>query len=572
MKEGRQNKKTHTFALERKIELAVQKYNMNFGGSVLLALSGGADSCALFFYLLKKAKENDVLFSAAHLNHMIRGAQAERDMHFCERICAENGVKLFLHTVDIPALAKDSGCGVEEVARQQRYAFFDRILSDNTDIKSILTAHNSTDNAETVIFNLARGSGIRGLIGIPPVRENRAGNSSIQTGQILRPLILCTKKEILDYCAENEIEYVTDSTNTDTKYTRNFIRGEILPKFERLTPAFEGAISRAGDSLREDNDFIESYADKFIRRNNILGGNSDKGGKKIPSVSVKELGKLHAAPFARVMVKMHRHAVLGLLDNRKECEKEAVGLKETEGFKEVGSLKRLPTLERKHIKMLSDLLMRTKEGESLRISLPGRICAECERSFNQFSQFSQFSQNGKNSKDCEDDGKFSFFPEIADKRGGKREARPQTVPTKPALLKIGENYIPQDDSVIILRHLSQNVCNKIDEKHKNIYKLSIHTVLSSDKIKGKLYVRCRKNGDSYRAGGMTRKLKKLLSDAKMPLSTRRTLPILCDDMGIVWVPGFPPRDGCAADSTQQGEKPLQILYYTKWQTGGQTGI
>ena len=229
--------------------------------AVLVAYSGGADSSVLLHILCDYLKSKNIPLAAAHLNHMIRGDEAERDQSFCKKQAEEMGIPFFTKNVDIPKIASESGKTVEEAARDERYAFLLDIchrLGKNT---LIATAHNATDNLETVIFHLARGSGTVGMGGISPVRNN-----------IIRPLLSVTGEEIREFAREKQISYVTDSTNADTDYTRNYVRKNIVPLIKNLNPSAEDAVLRLGKISRLEADYISSEANKlccggYIERN-----------------------------------------------------------------------------------------------------------------------------------------------------------------------------------------------------------------------------------------------------------------------------------------------------------------
>ena len=233
--------------MDSKIEYAIKTHNMAYSKAII-GLSGGADSALLLHYFAEKSDE----LVCVHVNHMIRGAEADRDEEFCKRICEKYGVPLVVHRIDIPRLAKEQGKGVEETARNERYRVFYEEL-DKRGYDAILVAHNADDNAESIIFNLARGTGLNGLSGIKPVN-----------GRVMRPLIYLSKAEIFSLCVENNIEYVTDSTNEDTEYTRNYIRHTVIPAVRELNPELYSAVSRMTDTLRADEDFILSQAKEFM--------------------------------------------------------------------------------------------------------------------------------------------------------------------------------------------------------------------------------------------------------------------------------------------------------------------
>ncbi len=246
--------------VEQKIEQAIIDFGMkNKLHGVLIGYSGGADSGALLSYMHKYASQHGIHIAAAHINHGIRGAEADRDEQFCRDVCEALGIELFVERADVPALAKSEGRGLEEMGRRVRYRAFRRIVDSAPELDHIALAHHAEDNMETVIFNMCRGSGIRGLAGIPPVRGER----------VIRPLIYCTKSEIIGYCIANDIPYVTDTTNGDIDYTRNYIRSEILPRLTRINPSPEIAISQLCTLLRNDDVFIQRAASRFLTENGI---------------------------------------------------------------------------------------------------------------------------------------------------------------------------------------------------------------------------------------------------------------------------------------------------------------
>lgn len=222
-------------------------------GAVLCGYSGGADSTALLHLLRSFCAENKIRLSAVHVNHMIRGETADRDQTHCMRFCQEQRIEIFIRNVNIPEIAAAENMGIEETARRERYRIFNA-LSDSEGFGRIAVAHNAGDNLETVLFNLLRGTGIRGLCGIPPVREN-----------IIRPLIECSKNEITGYCVENRLDYVSDETNFDLAYTRNFIRREIVPLTHRVNDGAEENVTRMCAQLRRDSDFLDNLADNDER-------------------------------------------------------------------------------------------------------------------------------------------------------------------------------------------------------------------------------------------------------------------------------------------------------------------
>lgn len=224
--------------------------------SVLVAFSGGPDSRTLLDLLVADAKERGYALYAAHLNHGIRGKEAERDEDFCKSVADAYGIPFFCRRADVPTLAKTYGQSMETAARNARYAFFAELMQEHS-IPILVTAHNANDNLETMLFDLVRGCGLDGLCGIPPTRE-------VTDGTLVRPLLACSRDDILEYCQANALDFVTDSTNTDTQYTRNRIRAEIIPAMQAINPSVLEASTRASLVLREDAAHLRTEAEALL--------------------------------------------------------------------------------------------------------------------------------------------------------------------------------------------------------------------------------------------------------------------------------------------------------------------
>ena len=229
---------------------------------VLLALSGGSDSACLLRLMSEASKAHHFELSAAHVNHGIRGekygCEADRDEAFCQEICRELGIKLFVKRVDVPALAQSSGESLETAAREARYGFFAEIMLEHG-IEILATAHNADDNFETQLFNLCRGCGIDGICGIPESRPFTDAN-----GIIVRPILSASKIEILRYCETNGVQYVTDSTNFEDDCVRNKLRLNIIPQLKEIFSTPERSAARLATYAKEDSDFIDQEAERLL--------------------------------------------------------------------------------------------------------------------------------------------------------------------------------------------------------------------------------------------------------------------------------------------------------------------
>ena len=234
-------------AVRDKILTAIKQYDMLEGcEKVTVALSGGADSVTLLHSLKMLEKELGIELSACHVNHNLRGEESDGDETYVRSLCKELDVPLKVFSVDVSG-SVEKHQSVEERARELRYQAFSEMSCRLG--SRVATAHNACDNAETVLLNMLRGTGLKGLCGIPPVRD-----------YIIRPLILCTRDEIEGYCGENGLRYVTDSTNASTAYTRNKIRLELMPKLLEINPSLYEGVGRMTLALSEDSRFLEDTA------------------------------------------------------------------------------------------------------------------------------------------------------------------------------------------------------------------------------------------------------------------------------------------------------------------------
>lgn len=221
------------------------------GKTVLVALSGGRDSVALFSILLELGVKEGFAVAAAHYNHHLRKT-AGRDEDFVRELCAKRGVPLALGGGDVAAFAREMSISIEDAARTLRYRFLEE-TAEEMGADFIATAHHAGDNAETVLMNLLRGTGLRGLSGIPPVR-----------GKIIRPLLEVVREDIDRYIEENALPYVEDETNAETVYTRNRLRHELLPLLEELSPGSTERVAAAAARLRQDSAYLERQAEEKL--------------------------------------------------------------------------------------------------------------------------------------------------------------------------------------------------------------------------------------------------------------------------------------------------------------------
>ncbi|MDE6035199.1 MAG: tRNA lysidine(34) synthetase TilS [Ruminococcus sp.] len=244
-----------------KIFSFIKKYNMIVkGDTVICGLSGGADSISLLVVLKEISRKIEFTVKALHVNHCLRGEESDRDEKFCRELCGKMNIPFTAVSCDVNAFVQKHGLSTEESARKLRY----RIFAENSAGAKIATAHNANDNLETVIFNLTRGTALKGISGIPPVRDN-----------IIRPLLVASRQEIEDYLKKNGQDYVTDSTNLSDDYTRNRIRHQILPLLAGINPSLIETSVNSIDAIRSENSLIEELTEKALtlcRNGNKLNG------------------------------------------------------------------------------------------------------------------------------------------------------------------------------------------------------------------------------------------------------------------------------------------------------------
>lgn len=420
--------------------------------AILVGFSGGADSTALLHILSRYSKDSGCRICAAHINHGIRGEEADRDEEFCRVFAQKLGIELFVLHADVPTIAKQSGESIETAARRVRYDYFAKIMREQ-DIKILATAHNANDNLETLIFNIARGSGLGGMCGIPDSRPT-------ECGVVIRPILSMEKSEILEYCEKNSLDFVTDSTNTNTDYTRNLIRAKIIPIMQEINSGAVKNAQRTCENLREDSLCLESMAGWFV--------------EELRDGYAIEIEKISGSPASVV-----NRALIRLFD-------------EISGGK---------TLEQTHLNSLKELARKGVPHSS--VSLP------CE--------FEGVIESGK-----------LYL---------RKKAKKEAIDYYETELFDGSNFISQTNSEIVIGN-SQNA--------KNIYKKSTILYIDSAKIRGTLKARQRRAGDRIRLGGMSKSVKKLMCDKKIPLELREKLPVICDEDGIVAIPLLATRDGAVA--------------------------
>ncbi|MGM9679912.1 MAG: tRNA lysidine(34) synthetase TilS [Eubacteriales bacterium] len=453
-----------SLTVTRKFHEMTEEHQMLGCSSVVLALSGGADSTVLLSLLHTECRIRGISLYAIHIHHGIRGEEADRDATFCRMLCESLSVPLETVKLDIPDLAKREKKGLEECAREHRYQVIEDFRK-RQNIDRIATAHNADDNLESLLFHLTRGAATGGAMGIAPVR-----------GRIIRPLLLCTKEEILAYAHEMGLSYVTDSTNADTAYTRNYLRSEILPRLRSINPRVSEAAMRYCRYQRADSEYLDRIAEGWMGINDC-----------------RSLSRLAPPILRRVLQRKYADST--------------------------GN----PSMPASQTDALLKLVANSKEGSSL--SLTGGYAVIRQ-------------------------GRLEFCREFPKQEKIEFCYR----------LHMGENPIPEADALICLYPQIGEVEEKSIKEKQNIYKLFIHRSFAFDKIGAdNLLVRNRADGDRIRYGGISRSVKKLFWEKKIPIDRRDKIPIICQKDEILWIPGFPLCDRIRSE-TASGQ--LHLCYFS----------
>lgn len=505
----------------------IRKYDMIRNGMhVLAGVSGGADSVCLLAALLEFRRECPFEITVVHVEHGIRGEESLEDAAFVRDLCEKAGVKCRIEHVDAPAKAKACGLSLEEAARVLRYQIFGQVRSE-TGADVIAVAHNENDQAETVLWNLIRGSALKGLGGIRPVRDD-----------IIRPLLFTPRERIEQILQERGLVWRTDRTNLDVEYTRNRLRMEILPYFEQyLNRKTVDHISEAAGQLREAQDFIESQVKRASER--CITELRESPGNEAPGKWKKQIF-LRLEPFAR-----EDHYLQGEI--LRECIRRCTG---GAGLKDVGKI---------HIGMLRKL---AEMPCGKRLDLPGGITASRQNGGILYTR--RQKEEGTAGEGRQDAS--SSLEEYCLILNGSMNVGNMTVTTR---------VIPREmfDEKLLIREKLHDKRNggsppNISPADRSFGETGNHFEilsekkytkwLSCDTIKCNVYCRKRKTGDylTVNAQGGRKKLKDYMIDCKIPKEERDRLWLFADGSHVLWIPGF--RISEAAKVTDETREILEI--------------
>lgn len=275
--------------VKEKVLTTIQKYNLiQRNDKVVVGVSGGPDSMTLLNILNELKKELNIQIYVAHINHMLR-EEADSETTYVQDFCRRIGVECYIEKINIEKEARRQKIGTELAGRNARYDFFEHV-AQKVGANKIATAHNANDNAETVLMNVIRGSGISGLKGIEKIRE----------GKFIRPIIECTRKEIEAYCEENKLNPKYDKTNAENIYTRNKVRNLLIPYIEKeFNSNIIESLNRLSTIAAKEDEYFHKNVDKLFKELQILGDNTNKN---VIVLNLKEFNKLDDVIKSRLIL------------------------------------------------------------------------------------------------------------------------------------------------------------------------------------------------------------------------------------------------------------------------------
>lgn len=267
----------------------IKKYDMlSKGDSLLVAVSGGPDSVSLLHCLVRLKKELDLSLSVFHVNHKLRGKQSDKDEKFVRLLSEKMNLPFIAVSIDTEKYCIDNKLSIEEGARKIRYEKACETANE-LNANKIATGHTADDAAETFIMRALRGAGLAGLTGIPPVR-----------GNIIRPLIETFRKQILEFCDSNKIDYIIDLSNLDPVFFRNKIRLKVVPKLDEIYPAWKKNMAKTFEILRADFECLSAEADK------IFSGITNKRDNYI-EIDIEKINKVNVSLRRMIIRKAIEH-------------------------------------------------------------------------------------------------------------------------------------------------------------------------------------------------------------------------------------------------------------------------
>ncbi len=466
------------------------------GDIVVVGVSGGADSMCLLSLLTDCREELGIRLVVCHVHHGIRGASADRDAEFVTAYANAHGLPIYMEKVDVPAFAKEEGMGFEEAARTLRYRAFAKVCKE-TGATKLAVAHNQNDQAETVLFRMARGTGIRGMAGM----SERLVWSEEPKIELVRPLLAFTKAEILEYVSAARVAFCEDETNADEGYRRNRLRHRVLPELTKVNSQALAHIARLAKQMEQMTHFMDMECDKLLEdaRETVSVEDFLPEGYRIT--------ELAEAPQVLAEAALHRMIC-------RWCGQE----------KDLGTT---------HVESVRQLLFMPSGREvslpyGLRVKRIGNVLA------------------AKKSSLCEDLSG-SYTGEFANSEG-------EHFREEPVISEDSETVVDLPNGQRM--HFSLISCENAAETAQNIPKNNCTKWFDYDKIATGLCLRTKEPGDYFVIhpdGGRTT-LQDYFVDCKIPTEERARAVLLCDGQKVLWAPGYR-----TSEDARVGENTKRIL-------------
>lgn len=289
---------------EKVLKTIIENKLIESGDKIVLGVSGGPDSISMLSILNDIRNDKNIKLdfeiNVAHINHMIR-KEAKEDEEYVKQFCRKLNIKVYSKSIDVKKIAYNNKAGLEETGREVRYNFFEKVLKE-TNFNKIGIAHNKNDKVETVIMNVIRGSGISGLRGIEPIKNNK----------YIRPIIECERIEIEKYCDEKKLNPKIDKTNFENEYTRNKIRNIVIPYIKKeFNPNILEAIIKLSQLIKEEDEYLNKQVEEKYK--NIL---IEQKEKEI-IIDLKKFNQEEKTIASRIIINI----IIKLFGNSKGIEK-----------------------------------------------------------------------------------------------------------------------------------------------------------------------------------------------------------------------------------------------------------
>lgn len=506
-------------SMQKKIQIFMEQYHMiEHGDHVVAGVSGGADSVCLLRVLHQLQKNMGFTLSAVHVEHGIRGAESLQDAAFVQELCEQLQVPLRTFPVDAPARAQERHQSLEEAARELRYECFYQACRE-LGASRLAVAHHGDDCAETMLFHLSRGTGIRGLCGIVPVRH-----VAEQDVDLIRPLLCLTRAEIEEFLQEAQQEYRTDSTNADQNMSRNRIRSQVLPQLRQINQAAVPHMVRTAGYMEEVCAYIDEAAWSQGKDSICY----------VPDREKPEKIQVNREKFTKLPKILQENLLQRLLGELAGSRKDITAV---------------------HVEKVRELF----EGQvGRKINLPYRMTAEA--GYEDICLYRKPKTCGANEEaDVQIACKTCGANEDVDAQtsmygNGERKSSPKVIEEKRVEQPLDVSGQMQEFSGM---QISARVL-LFDGNFQQIPEKTYTKWFDYDKIKDTVQIRTRRPGDflQVRAEGGHKKLKDYLIDSKIPQKERDTLVLLADGSHILWIVGR--RISEAYKVTQETKRILEV--------------